>query len=173
MVTADLDNIYSGVEKLLASVDYLMASREFPTRLTGIENLLDALREIHRRFGCRVAGATLGRDGALAWDGGSFHYKPAYCVEAVDTTGAGDICHAAFAYALLEGQDLASILEFSCAAAALNCTAMGARGGIRPLGEIRHLVQEGRRYPAAFDGERLVLSTDNRRPKKASIPTFK
>jgi len=167
MVTADLDNIYSGIEELLASVDYLMASREFPTRLTGIENLPDALREIRNRFGCRAAGATLGRDGALAWDGVSFHYKPAYCVEAIDTTGAGDIFHAAFAFGLLEGQDLDSILEFSCAAAALNCTAVGARGGVRPLGEIRELMREGRCYPVAFDGERLHITPGANRGKKS------
>jgi len=165
LVTADLDNIYPGVEDLLASVDYLMASREFPSRLTGIASLPQALPEISRRFGCRVAGATLGRDGALAWDGNSFHYSPGFCVQAMDTTGAGDIFHAAFAFALLEGRSLDDVLEFSCAAAALNCTALGARGGIRPVSEILSLMQEGRRYPAAFDGVRLQLVP---RPKRAN-----
>jgi sulfofructose kinase len=152
IVTADLDNIYPGVEELLLSVDYLMTSRGFPSRLTGIENLPEALRDVSRRFRCRVVGATLGRDGALAWDGGSFHYSPAFCVEAIDTTGAGDIFHAAFAFALLEGHDLDHTLEFSCAAAALNCTAMGARGGIRPVKEIRKLIRGAPRYPSASDG---------------------
>ena len=151
IVTADLDNIYTGVEDLLESVDYLMASREFPSRLTGIDSLPEALQEIARRFRCRVAGATLGRDGALAWDGNSFHYSAGFRVDTVDTTGAGDIFHGAFAFALLEGQTLDDILEFSCAAAALNCTALGARGGIRPLSEIRELMRGGSRYPAAFD----------------------
>lgn len=159
IVSADLDNIYPGVEELLASVDYLISSREFPGRVTGIADLPAALRELHRRFGCRVTGATLGRDGALAWDGASFHYSPALRVEAVDTTGAGDIFHAAFAFALLGGQTLSQILEFSCAAAALNCTAPGARGGIRPVGEIHTLLREGRRHPAAFDGQRLRLTS--------------
>jgi sulfofructose kinase len=155
VVTADLDNLYPGVEELLPSVDYLVSSREFPARVTGVAELPAALLELHRRFGCRVTGATLGRDGALAWDGAAFHYSPGFCVEAVDTTGSGDIFHAAFAFALLEGQPLDQILEFSCAAAALNCTALGARGGIRPVGEIRALVREGRRHHAAFDGRRL------------------
>jgi sugar/nucleoside kinase (ribokinase family) len=150
IVTADLDNLYPGVEALLASVDYVMASREFPARLMGLDNLLEALPAISRRYGCRVAGATLGRDGALAWDGKSFHYSPGFCVETVDTTGAGDVFHAAFAFALLEGKTLREILEFSCAAAALNCTAMGARGGIRPVAEIQRLMHEGQRHPAAF-----------------------
>ena len=170
VVTADLDNIYPGVEDLLASVDYLMASREFPSRLTGMDSLPEALREISRRFRCRVAGATLGRDGALAWDGNSFHYSPAFCLEAIDTTGAGDIFHAAFAYARLEGQSLDQILEFSCAAAALNCTALGARGGIRPVSEIQELMRSGRRYPAAFDRGRLQLTSPPGRAKMAANP---
>jgi len=168
IVTADLDNIYPGVENLLASVDYLMASSEFPSRLTGLDSLPKALPAISRRFGCRVAGATLGRDGALAWDGNSFHYSPGFCVEAIDTTGAGDIFHAAFAFALLEGHSIDHILEFSCAAAALNCTALGARGGIRPVSEIRKLMQTGRRYPAAFDGDRLRPAAPTGKSKNAA-----
>jgi sulfofructose kinase len=155
LVTADLDNIYDGVEELLPSVDYLLASREFPSRLTGISSPPEALLEVRRRFGCRVVGTTLGRDGAIAWDGESFFYSPGFCVDAVDTTGAGDIFHAAFAFGLLEGQRLDQVLEFSCAAAALNCTALGARGGIRPLDEIRELMRTGRRHPRAFDGSKL------------------
>jgi len=152
IVTADLDNLYPGVEDLLASVDYPISSCQFPARLTGIGNLPEALVELHRRFPGRVAGATLGRDGVLAWNGSAFHYCPAFQVEAVDTTGAGDVFHAAFAFALLEGRNLDDALEFSCAAAALNCTALGARGGIRPLGEVHELIRHGRRHPAAFDG---------------------
>jgi sulfofructose kinase len=167
IVTADLDNLYPGVEDLLASVDYLISSREFPLRVTGIADIPEALPDalpgalpvalkyLQRRFGCKLAGATLGRDGVLAWDGASFHYSPAFSIEAIDTTGAGDIFHAAFACALLEGNDIDSVLEFSCAAAALNCTAAGARGGIRPVAEIRKLMREGSRHPAAFDGKQL------------------
>ena len=168
LVTADLDNIYPGVEDLLASVDYLMASREFPSRLTGMDTLPAALPEISRRFGCRVVGATLGRDGALAWDGHSFHYSPGFCVQTVDTTGAGDVFHGAFAFALLEDRSLDHVLEFSCAAAALNCTALGARGCIRPVSEILLLMREGRRYPAAFDRERLQLAPRPRRANRAT-----
>lgn len=171
IVTADLDNIYPGVEELLPFVDYLMTSREFPSRVTGIADTPEALRELRRRFACRITGATLGRDGALAWDGSTFHYSPGFCVEAVDTTGAGDVFHAAFAFALLEGQSLDQVLEFACAAAALNCTALGARGGIRPVGEIRTLLREGRRYHAAFDGKRLRTSPASESAKAASPPS--
>jgi len=155
MVTADLDNLYPGVEELLEHVDFMIGSRDFPERLAGMPELPESLPEITRRFGCRVAGATLGRDGVLAWDGTQFHYCPAFRVDAVDTTGAGDVFHAGFAYSLLRGDALPVILEFACAAAGLNCTALGARGGIRPVSEIEKLRREGARRERLYGVEDL------------------
>ena len=160
VVTADLDNIYPGVEELLEHVDFMIGSRDFPERLLGTPNLLESLPWITGRFGCRVAGATLGRDGVLAWDGERFHYCPAFQVDAADTTGAGDVFHGAFAYALLRGDTLPEILEFSCAAAGLNCTAMGARGGIRPLSEIEKLRCEGHRRERLYAEDELRRASD-------------
>jgi sulfofructose kinase len=159
VVTADLDNLYPGIEALLEGVDFMISSRDFPERLLGIPDLLESLPEITRRFGCRVAGATLGRDGVLAWDGTQFHYCPAFRVDTVDTTGAGDVFHAGFAYALLRGDILPEILEFSCAAAGLNCTAPGARGGIRSVNEIEKLRHEGVRHERLYAGEELRRAT--------------
>jgi sulfofructose kinase len=155
MVLADLDNLYPGTEALLEQVDFLIAAREFPERLLGISDPLESLPEIVRRFGCRVAGVTLGQDGALAWDGQQFHYSPAFRVDTIDTTGAGDIFHAGFAYCLLQGRPLPDSLEFSCAAAGLNCMALGARGGIRPLREIAALITGGERHHRAYDDRDL------------------
>lgn len=154
-VTADIDNLYPGVDELLQNVDYLLASREFPARLTGESNLRKSLPAIEKRFRCRVAGATLGRGGVLAWDGVSFFYCPAYKVATVDTTGAGDIFHGGFLYALLQSWPLRRMLEFSCAAAALNCTSLGARGGIKPVKEIEALMRGGERHEAMFDQAKL------------------
>lgn len=154
-VTADVDNLYSGIEELLASVDYLISSQEFPARLTGVEDLPEALVSLRRIHGCRVVGATLGQRGVLAWDGRQFHYQPAFQVVTRETTGAGDVFHGAFAFALVRGYDLPRALEFSCAAAGLNCTAPGARGGIRPLAEIEALIRTGARHRAAYDDARL------------------
>ncbi len=154
-VLADLDNLYPGVEGLLKNVDYAVVSREFPARLTGIGDTLKALPEISRAFGCRVAGATLGRDGSLAWDGTSFHYSPAFQVDAIDTTGAGDIFHAGFAHSLLKGETLDHALEFAGAAAALNCTGIGARGGIHSVSEIEQFMRTARRHSRLFDEDEL------------------
>jgi len=148
-VVADLDELYPGVDDLLENIDYLIVSRNFPCRLMEEPNLEDALRLMQRRYGCRLAAATLGEDGVLAWDGTLFHHAPAYRVPVVDTTGAGDIFHAGFIYALLQGWGLQRQLDFACAAAALNCTAVGARGGIQTVETIEELISTGTRYESA------------------------
>ncbi len=61
---------------------------------------------------------------------GRFVYSPGFVVNCIDTTGAGDVFHGAFCYAVLQQMPLAEALEFSNAMAALNCTAFGARGHI-------------------------------------------
>ena len=99
-VVGDFDNRYPGVEALLECVDFAITSKNFPERLTGETDLLKALPQICRRFKCRMTGATLGKMGALLWDGERFLLSPAFRVRAVDTTGAGDIFHGAFVFGL-------------------------------------------------------------------------
>jgi len=149
-VVADLDELYPGVEKLLNSVDYLITSRDIPGRLTEENDLRKSLPALKERFRSRLTAATLGEEGVLAWDGTSFHYAPAFRVDTIDTTGAGDIFHAGFIYGLLQGWPLERQLDFACAAAALNCTAIGARGGIQPVDSIQHLIATGTRHTPAF-----------------------
>jgi sulfofructose kinase len=66
-------------------------------------------------------------------------------VNCADTTGAGDVFHGAFCYAVLQGMSLRDSLDFSNAMAALNCTAIGARGGIMGLEDARALMGRAER----------------------------
>ena len=150
-VVADLDDLYPGVEELLPKIDYLITSRDIPGRLTGDQDLRRSLPEVRSRYGCRLTAATLGHEGVLAWDGSQFHYASAFHVQALDTTGAGDIFHAGFIYGLLQDWPIQRQLDFACAAAALNCTAAGARGGIQSVENIEQLIGDSPRHPAAFD----------------------
>lgn len=159
-VVADLDETYPGVEDLLLNVDYLIASRDFPLRLTDQSDLRKSLQVIETRYGCRLTAATLGEWGVLAWDGSDFHVRSAYSVPVVDTTGAGDIFHAGFIYGLLQDWSLDRQFDFACAAAALNCMAAGARGGIEPIQSIEALMTSGARYAPEFP---------SRRPAPASV----
>jgi sulfofructose kinase len=120
-VIADLDELYPGVEELIKKIDYLIVSRDFPSRLTGEPNLEKALQQIQQRYGCLLVAATLGEEGVVAWDGNQFHNSPAYCVSVLDTTGAGDIFH---------------------------CMSVGARGGIQSLETIEDLMATGSRHLA-------------------------
>src|SRR5450755_2974920 len=93
----------------------------------------------------RVAAMTLGAHGALALENGRFLYAPAFVVNCVDTTGAGDVFHGAFCYAVLKAMPMQEALDFSNAMAALNCTALGARGGIRGLDDVASLMRRAER----------------------------
>jgi sulfofructose kinase len=88
---------------------------------------------------------TLGAWGALALHEGRFHYSPAFIVSCLDTTGAGDVFHGAFCYAVLAGWPLDEALEFSNAMAGLNCTALGARGHLANREEAQRLIATGER----------------------------
>lgn len=149
-VVADLDELYPGVNALLPLIDFLITSRDIPGRISSESDLRKSLPAIRSRYGAQLTAATLGPEGVLAYDGAEFHYAPAFRVNTVDTTGAGDIFHAGFIYGLLQGWTLPRQLEFACAAAALNCTRIGARGHIAPIAEIENLINTGQRHPAAF-----------------------
>ena len=155
-VTVDVDTLYAGFDHVLPYVDYLIASSEFPARWTGDEDPFGALSAIQKRFGMKVAAMTLGAHGALALCVGRFVYSPAFVVNCVDTTGAGDVFHGAFCYAVLQQMPIAEALGFANAMAALNCTAMGARGGIATLDEARSLQARGERRPQPDIARRVL-----------------
>ena len=144
-VVVDVDTIYPGFEHVLENTDYLVSSSEFPTAFTGEPDPFQALAQIQDHYGMAVAAMTLGSHGALARAHGRYLYSPAYVVNCVDTTGAGDVFHGAFCYAVLQGMPLAEVLEISNAMAALNCTALGARGGIRGIDEVHALMRRAER----------------------------
>jgi sulfofructose kinase len=144
-VTVDVDTIYHGFDRVLQHVDYLIASSEFPIQWTNESDPFRALEMIQREYKMRVAAMTLGAHGSLALEAGKFFYSPAFVVNCVDTTGAGDIFHGAFCYAVLQRMPLREALDFSNAMAALNCTALGARGGIRSRAEAVALMARAER----------------------------
>ena len=150
-VVADLDKLYPAIDSLLPGIDYLITSNDIPGRIAAESDLPKALQVVQKKFANRLTAATLGHDGVLAFDRSQFFYSPAFNVHVADTTGAGDIFHAAFIYALLQNWPTPRQLEFACAAAALNCTAVGARGGICPVAEIEKLIATCPRHPSVYN----------------------
>jgi sulfofructose kinase len=144
-VTVDVDTIYHGFDRVLPHVDYLVASSEFPVQWTNERDHFRALETIQEEFHIPVAAMTLGALGALARVDGRFIYSPAFVVNCADTTGAGDVFHGAFCYAVLQKMPMREALELSNAMAALNCTALGARGGISTIQQALALIERGER----------------------------
>lgn len=144
-VTVDVDTIYHGFDRVLPYVDYLIASTNFPVEWTSQRDPFLALELIQREYNMKVAAMTLGPHGALALVDGQYHYSPAFVVNCQDTTGAGDVFHGAFCFAVVKGYSIQEALEISNAMAALNCKALGAQGGISGLGPARRLIANGER----------------------------
>src|SRR5712692_2227284 len=144
-VTVDVDTIYHGFDRVLPHVDYLVASSEFPVQWTNERDPFRALEMIQEEYRIPVAAMTLGAHGALARLHGRFVYSPAFVVNCVDTTGAGDVFHGAFCYAVLQNMPMRETLEFSNAMAALNCTALGARGRIASIADAKALMSRAER----------------------------
>lgn len=143
-VSVDVDTIYHGFDRVLTQVDYLVASSEFPAQWTTERDPFRALEMIQNEYKMKVAAMTLGAHGALARVDGKFYYSPAFVVNCVDTTGAGDVFHGAFCYAVLVGMPMRETLDFANAMGALNCTRIGARGGIATLSEAHALIERAR-----------------------------
>lgn len=144
-VTVDVDTIYRGFDRVLPYVDYLIASTNFPVEWTSERDPFLALELIQKEYGMRVAAMTLGPHGALALVGDKYIYSPAFVVNCRDTTGAGDVFHGAFCYAVVEGYSIEDALSFSNAMAALNCKELGAQGGICGADAARDLIATGER----------------------------
>jgi sulfofructose kinase len=140
----DVEKVRPGIGELLQSVDAIIAAREFPTELTGYEEPGRALEAMAAEFRAPLVCVTLGEDGSLARCRGREIRTPAFQVDCVDTTGAGDAFRGGFAAGCLRDPhaDLADVLTFANAVAALNCRALGARAGIPTPDEVARLVRD-------------------------------
>jgi sugar/nucleoside kinase (ribokinase family) len=110
-----------------------------PAALTGetdVERALRKLRSQHHRLMC----VTLGRLGATILESGRAHHEPAFEVDAVDTTGAGDVFRGAFIYSLLQGSSPREMVRFANAAAAVSCTRAGAIDGVPNLADVSSML---------------------------------
>jgi len=160
-VMCDLDVFREELRFVMPQVDYPVLSLRILQALGGSNDPLVALPSIRAKYASKLVCTTMGEQGALAWDGHRFWYGPAYRVPVVDTTGAGDLFHAGFAYGLLHGWDVQPILEFGCAAAGLNCTAHGARGGIGSVRIIEKLRAGKKRHPHLYTGAVLAHAAEH------------
>ena len=143
-----------GNEELLELIDYLVVPQHAAREVAGSPGP-EALKALSA-FGARMVAITLGSQGAIYLAGEEMEEIPAFEVEAVDTTGAGDVFHGAFAYGVGRGWAPRQLMLFSSAVAALKCTKLGGRTGIPDLAQTRRFLEQ--RMP----GEELCWLTAER-----------
>jgi sugar/nucleoside kinase (ribokinase family) len=130
----DLDKVEHLTSELIKEIDFVITSSRFPMLYTGTSDQKKALLELQKHTSGFLC-TTLGHQGAVALVNGEFLHVKGFEVNTVDTTGAGDVFHAGFIYGLLRNWEVAEILRFANAVAALKCRELGGRKGISTLKE--------------------------------------
>ena len=131
-VSLDAGTFVPEIETLLALSDIVIASEKFAARYTGEANMAAAAKKLFanaRRF----SAVTMGKAGSIGFDGKNLFKCPAFKVDVVDTTGAGDVYHGAFIFEYARGSAWAECMRFAAAVSALKCTQFGGRTGIPNL----------------------------------------
>jgi sulfofructose kinase len=140
-VTTDIDAVTPRTAELVALATVPVFAASVPAALTGESDPERALRILRRNHDGLLC-VTLGADGAMLLAGDHVYHAPAFAVDSVDTTGAGDVFRGALIYALLRGDEPTSMLRFANAAAAIACTREGAIGGVPALAEVDRLLTD-------------------------------
>jgi len=143
-VIVDVDRAMSLREGLLTASSHLVFSSEPLQETAGVADDGEALKKIAKLTPSFLAG-TRGAQGTIWLDERrQLQQTPAFPVHTVDTLGAGDVFHGAFALAITEMQDLRSALTFASAAAALKCTRFGGAYAAPQRAEVEALLSRGR-----------------------------
>jgi len=127
-IVADFSDARAAHLRLLRHVDYPVVSLEFVESWGqgGARETLHALRD----YSGGTPVVTLGERGAIALVRGRVLQVPPRRVRALDTTGAGDVFHGAFAAGLCQGAEVEAALELATRAASRCCTALGGTGNL-------------------------------------------
>lgn len=152
-VIADLEKTdFPDLELLLAHIDHLIVSSEFARQVTGMDDPEAMVRGLAapQRAACVV---TRGSEGC--WfterDGPVCHF-PAFSVQAVDTTGCGDVFHGAYAAAIIRGETIPRAIELASATAAIKATRPGGRAGIPDLIAVEQFLYSQQDDPTKIPG---------------------
>lgn len=122
----DAGSVHDGTLALMDLVDYLVCSEKFALQLKADEQTALA----YLATLAPVVVITLGERGLIWQRGAQSGTLPALAINAIDTTGAGDAFHGAFAAAVSAGMEWLTVLRYASIAGSLCCTKMGARLGL-------------------------------------------
>ena len=136
----DAGSVHKGTEELMMRVDYLVASEKFARQFCNTEDMDEALSQLAQERDNVVI--TLGDRGLIWAKSGKTGLLSVFEVDAIDSTGAGDAFHGAFALGVAQGMGWEELLRFSAAAGALTCTTLGAREGLPSRLEVEKLLKD-------------------------------
>jgi sugar/nucleoside kinase (ribokinase family) len=139
-VTSDLDRRTEATAALVAAVTIPIFAEHLTLELTGESDQERALRKLRRQHDGLLV-VTLGPLGAAFLDGDRFEVVPGFAVDAVDTTGSGDVFRGGFIFGWLSGWAVPRIVRFANAAAAVSCTRLGALNSVPRPEEIEELIR--------------------------------
>jgi sulfofructose kinase len=140
-VMLDAGRVRDGMLELAGMSDYVVGSEEFAREL-GWKDDAELFSKEVRKLGFGITTITLGTRGSITFAGDEVIYCPAFPVETVDTTGAGDVFHGAYLYGLLQKWPLKDTIRFASAVAAMKCRKLGGRAGIPGLSEVQRFLEE-------------------------------
>lgn len=129
LIVVDAERDVAGLDQILHAADYLIVAQTFARQKTGATGLEECAELLQQKYG-GVIVVTAGENGAFCRTPENTFYQPAFPVDVVDTTGAGDVFHGAFMAGLTENWPLPKILEFAAATAAMKCRGLGGRAMI-------------------------------------------
>jgi sulfofructose kinase len=124
----DAGSVHDGTLMLYNKVDYLITSEKFARAMSGEDDPRLALAALDGA--APFIACTWGAHGVYWQDEAGQHHMPAFDIEPVDTTGAGDAFHGAFALGLAEGLSVRDNLRRASATGALTCLKNGARSAL-------------------------------------------
>jgi sulfofructose kinase len=139
-VMLDAGSVRPGMPELARLCDYVVTSEAFAEGM-GWKLTPESLLAERSELGVIALTVTQGERGSITVSDDRVIRMPAFPVEAIDTTGAGDVFHAGYIYGLLQQWDLEYIVRFASALAALKCTRMGGRKGAPYLREVMQFLK--------------------------------
>ena len=144
-VLYDAGGLYPNVEKLMPFVDILIPSEEFAIAFTHATDTADAARRLYDEYHPEIVAVTQGAKGGVFYDGqpGSW---PAFQIDVIDSNGAGDVFHGAFAAATVAGYAYRDRCFFAAAVSAIKCTSLGARNGLPTTQQVKQFIKEKSHY---------------------------
>lgn len=140
-VVMDAGTFREGYQELASLVDVLITSERFGVPLVDATEPPEKALEILSQWGPKEVVMTLGSKGSIGWNGGEVRSQETFPIDAVDTTGAGDVYHGAYIYGLLQGWNMPECMRFASAASAIKCKEIGARKGIPNLEEMKKFMK--------------------------------